>query len=137
MVSRLTIAKFELLREIYDTTRAQRRALEVEDIDAFGVLLQERAALIDRFTELAAEEPGLPANVVAFPGAETNPRDDELALDTLLNGILEQDRGNEALLREQMAQVRAEFAPVEQGRRIAHAYRAEAGPPPRLLDRSS
>ena len=135
VVSRITIAKFELLRDIYDTTRAQCRALEVEDIDGFSELLRERAVMIDRFAELEAEDPGMPENVVAFPGSETNPRDDELALDTLLNGILEQDRRNEAMLREQIAQVRSEFEPLELGRRAAAGYRTDQGH--QMLDRTS
>lgn len=137
MVSGLVRARFEVLRDIYDVTRAQRRALEVDDVERFRVLLEERAHLIEQLHELEQQDEALPQNVVTFPGAEANPQDDELALDTLLHGILEQDRANEALLHRRMDEVRAEIPSLNVARRAAVGYRTAHWDGLRAVDRIS
>ena len=71
MVDRAAAAKFELLRGIYDLARAQREALERDDLSRFDALLDEREVLIGRLGRLVTDPTELPANVVPFPRART------------------------------------------------------------------
>lgn len=115
--------QFELLREIFDLARAQRASLESDDIDRVMDLMSERETILERLTRLAEAHAEVPDNVVVFPRAVDSMQQDAIALDTVIRGILEHDRLNEALLQEKMAQVRDELPRVRQAFRAANAYR--------------
>ncbi|TAJ19697.1 MAG: flagellar protein FliT [Dehalococcoidia bacterium] len=116
--------QFELLREIFDLARAQRASLEADDIDRVMDLMSERETLLERLTRLAEAHAEFPENVVVFPRAVDVMQQDAIALDTVIRGILEHDRQNEALLQEKMAQIREELPRVRQAFRAANAYRS-------------
>jgi hypothetical protein len=126
-VARTAAAQFELLREIFDLARAQRACLERDDIERVLDLMTEREAILERLVRLAEESPDVPSNVVPFPGAEDQAHQDSIALDTVIRGILEHDRHNEAMLVEKMQALHEELPRLQQGRRAAGAYRAAAG----------
>lgn len=115
--------QFELLREIFDLARAQRASLESDDIDRVIDLMAEREVLLSRLTKMAEEHAEIPENVVMFPRVVDSMQRDAIALDTVIRGILEHDRQNEALLQEKVAQVREELPRVRQAFRAAAAYR--------------
>jgi hypothetical protein len=128
--------QFELLREVFDLARAQRASLERDDLDAVLELMGEREAIIERLARLAEAAAETPENVVTFPGAVDHAQQDALALDTVIRGILEHDRQNEAMLFEKIEQIREELPRLARGRRVASAYRStsESGS---LVSRSS
>ncbi len=115
--------QFELLREVFDLARAQRAGLESDDLDRVMDLMSEREVLLGRLTRLAEERAEVPENVMAFPRVVDSMQEDALALDTVIRGILEHDRENEALLREKLAQVRDELPRIRRAFRAATAYR--------------
>ncbi len=137
MARSLAALQFELLREVFDLARAQRASLERDDIDAVLDLMGERETIIERLARLAEEAAETPENVVTFPGAEEHARQDALALDTVIRGILEHDRQNEAMLYEKVQQLREELPRLQQGRRVAGAYRASTPAPGAYVSRSS
>lgn len=116
--------QFELLREIFDLARAQRASLERDDIERMLDLMAERESILGRLLRLVEEPGDEPENVVTFPGAVDHTRQDALALDTVIRGILEHDRENETILAEKLDVLREELPRVQQGRRMAAAYRA-------------
>lgn len=122
-MANLAAAQFHLLREIFDLARRQRHSLEQDDIDAVLELMEEREAILAKLQEMADEAAAPPSNVVALPGAEEHARQDQIALDTVIRGILEHDRRNEELLLEKMAAIRQEMPRLRQGRRAAAGYR--------------
>lgn len=128
--------QFELLREIFDLARAQRASLESDDIDRVMDLMTEREVLLERLTRVAEAHAEVPDNVVVFPRAVESIQQDAIALDTVIRGILEHDRQNEALLLEKMAQVREELPRVRQAFRAASAYRPVDDAPGYLNRRS-
>lgn len=137
MVDRAAAAKFELLRGIYDLARAQREALERDDLARFDALLEERETLIRRLGHLAGDASELPPNVVPFPRADANAvEDDALALDTVIQGILDYDHHNEQLLFAQRMELLESFPQLQAARRSARGYRPP-GQPPRFIDRAS
>lgn len=139
MTTPLAATRFSLLRALFDLAREQRRALEVEALERFEAMLDEREALIAQLQALTpdAEAGGaLPANVIPFPGAIGAQVEDALALDTLIRGILEHDRHNERLLASLLEQVRAELPALEDGRHGAARYGLEL-PGARFIDRVS
>jgi len=119
----LAVQQFELLREVFDLARAQRASLERDDIDQVIALMGEREAIIERLAQLAEAAAEMPGNVVTFPGSEDYVRQDAIALDTVIRGILEHDRENEAMLFEKVQQIREELPRLKRGRRAASAYR--------------
>lgn len=136
MVDRAAAAKFELLREIYELARGQRAALEEDDLARFDKLLEEREVLIVRLGRLATEPAELPANVIPFPRADAGAvEDDALALDTVIQGILDHDRHNDQALRERRSRLLESFPKLQAARRSARAYRT--GAEPRFIDRAS
>lgn len=136
MAKSLVSMQFELLREVFDLARAQRASLERDNLDEVLSLMGEREAIIERLAQLAEAAAETPENVVAFPGAEDHVRQDALALDTVIRGILEHDRQNEAMLFDKIQQIREELPRLQQNRRVASAYRAPADQGS-LLSRSS
>lgn len=130
------LLQFELLREIFDLARAQRASLESDDIDRVLDLMAEREVLLDRLTKMAEAHAEVPDNVVMLPLAVDSMQRDAIALDTVIRGILEHDRQNEAMLQEKMAQVREELPRVRQAFRAATAYRP-ADDTPAYLNRRS
>lgn len=116
--------QFELLREIFDLARAQRASLERDDIERMLDLMAERESILARLLRLVEEPAEEPENLVAFPGAVDHSRQDRIALDTVIRGILEHDRENESMLAEKMAALREELPRIQQGRRVTAAYRA-------------
>lgn len=136
MARSLAGLQFELLREVFDLARAQRASLERDDIDEVLQLMGEREAIIERLAQLVDAAAEQPENVLAFPGAEESLRQDALALDTVIRGILEHDRENEAMLFEKVQQIREELPRLDQGRRLASAYRPAASYEA-VVDRSS
>jgi hypothetical protein len=128
--------QFELLREVFDLARAQRASLERDDLDAVLDLMGEREMIIERLARLAEAAAETPENLVTFPGAVDHAQQDALALDTVIRGILEHDRQNEAMLFDKIEQIREELPRLARGRRMASAYRptSESGS---LVSRSS
>lgn len=120
----LAAAQFQLLREIFDLARRQRVSLERDEIEEVVALMAEREAVLEQLQQLAEEAADPPSNVVALPGAEDHARQDAIALDTVIRGILEHDRGNEALLLEKMQAIREELPRIRQGRRASAGYRS-------------
>ncbi len=128
MVDRTATAKFALLRQIYDLAREQHEALERDSLDRFQQLLDEREELISRVHVMDSEDgvvSELPANVVAFPRPSGAAAEDELALDTLIRGILEHDRDNEAMLAAKMDEIRRTLPELAAGRRATAGYRVD------------
>ena len=74
--------------------------------------------------------------MIAFPGTERFRADDDLALDTVLTGILDYDRRCTELLEAMMAEVRRELTAPGDAQRAAGGYRL-ADSTPRFLDRVS
>ena len=128
--------QFEILREIFDLARAQRASLESDDIERVLDLMAEREVLLSRLTRMAEEHAEVPENVVMFPRVVDSMQRDAIALDTVIRGILEHDRQNEALLHEKVAQVRDELPRVRQAFRAAIAYRPGDDSSPYLNRRS-
>ena len=127
MADRSAVARFTILRQIYDLAGEQREALAADDISRFQHILDQREELIARLRAMLGDAAGvdLPENVVAFPRGEQNAAEDDLALDTVIRGILESDRHNEALLLEKMAEIREALPALEEGRRAAAGYRVD------------
>ena len=128
--------QFDLLREIFDLSRAQRRCIERDEIDRFSELMEERESILHQIQQLVVEEASLPENVVEFPGA-TDPAQDTLALDTVIRGILEHDRVNESLLAEKMDAIREELPRLRQGMRANAGYRTDVDEPGAFMNRVS
>ena len=132
MTDRSAAARFLILRQIYDLACEQRDALELDDLDRFQRILDEREELIARLRVIdghAGEPAELPENVVAFPGTPRAGADDDLALDTVIRGILDQDRGNESLLAEKMEEIREALPALSAGQRAASGYRVVSSSP--------
>jgi hypothetical protein len=121
----LAAEKFEILCSIFERARAQRLALERDDLDTFMRILDERDDLIGQLQRLMQESPALPENVVMFP-TELNTlsrQDDSLALDTVIRGIVEHDDLNERMLNEKLETLAAELPALRHGRQAIQAYR--------------
>lgn len=106
----LAAEKFEILCAVFQRARAQRHALEGDDLETFLAILDERDELLGQLQQLVDAMPELPDNVVAFPN-ELNERtrhDDVLALDTVIRGIVSHDEHNEALLNERLESLAGE-----------------------------
>ena len=129
MVDRGAAAKFEILRQIHELARAQREALEHDNLDRFQDILDQREELIARLRVLnatsdeAAAGGGLPENVIAFPRASGASAENGLAIDTVIRGILEHDRHNESVLAEKMDEIRQALPALTAGHRAAAGYR--------------
>ena len=136
MARPLAAQQFDLLREIFDLSRAQRQCIEREELDEFAALMDERDTILERLQALVIEEASLPENVVAFRVAD-DPAQDTLALDTVIRGILEHDRKNEALLAVKMDAIRAELPRLQQGVRANTGYRPTPDGPGAFMDRVS
>ncbi len=136
MAKSLASMQFELLREVFDLARAQRASLERDDLDEVLALMGERETIIERLARLAEDAAETPENVVSFPGSEEHMRQDQLALDTVIRGILEHDRQNEAMLFDKIQQIRDELPRIARGKRMASAYRSTSEPGS-LMSRSS
>ena len=128
MVDRAATAKFVVLEQIYELASEQREALEGDDLDRFRRILDDRDALIERLGEMAADggdSAEMPANLVAFPRPSDSASEDELALDTVIRGILERDHHNEALLGSKMDEIREALPALATGHRAAAGYRMD------------
>lgn len=122
--------RFELLREIFDLSRKQRDSLEIDDIESVIALMDEREHLVAQLMELATERAEeLPPNVVRLPTSEDHARQDEIAIDTVLRGILEHDRRNEEILLEKMQAIREELPRIRRGRQAGAGYRNAGSEP--------
>lgn len=129
MVDRAAAAKFDTLRQLFDLARSQRTALEQDQIERFAELLDERETLLRHLGALVEDAAAMPDNVIAFPGTPPAADEDALAQETVLKGILELDRNNEALLQEKMADIQRALPAVAQGQRAAAGYRIDRTPP--------
>lgn len=121
----LAAEKFEILCAVFERARAQRTALERDDIDTFVAILDERDELLANLRRLVDSTPELPTNVVAFPNelSAGSRQDDTLALDTVIQGIVWHDEHNEALLEDRLKSLAGEVPALRRGRRAAAAYR--------------
>lgn len=117
--------KFEILCSVFERARAQRAALERDDMDTFMQILDERDDLIAQLQQLVEATAEVPENVVMFPTElnERNQQDDSLALDTVIRGIVEHDEQNEQFLSEKLAELAAELPTLRHGTRAIQAYR--------------
>jgi hypothetical protein len=124
----MAVAKFTILREIFDLSREQRARLEEDRIDLVLELMAQRDELVGQLEQLFADSVDVPANVIAFPSATTGDwsQQDALALDTLIRGILEHDQQNEQMLAERLDAVSHELPRLAHGRRANNAYRVAA-----------
>jgi hypothetical protein len=120
-------ARFQILREVFDLARAQRAHLEADRMEVVLDLMDQRDALMARLEQLLVEHAEVPDNVIAFPSAATAvwAEQDELALDTLIRGILEHDQQNEHILAEKMDAVRGELPRLQDGLRAHAGYRRQ------------
>lgn len=134
MVSEVAAARFALLRQLFDLAREQRQALDTDDLVRFESILDERQVLLDQLAEFDDGDDSLPQNVVAFPGAEVNEAEDDLALDTVIRGILDQDQRNAAALAMRMDQIRDQLPALALGGQTAGAYRVSVAGS-RVIDR--
>lgn len=126
MVDRTAAARVTILGQIYDLAREQRDALEIDHLERFQELLDERDQLIARLTALQnGDDDGaeLPRNIVAFPGASDAASEDEMALDTVIRGILKCDSENEATLSAKMDEIREALPELALASRAAERYR--------------
>jgi len=121
----LATQQFDVLREIFDLSRAQQQCIEREELGRFAALMDERDTLLHELQMLVQEEASLPENVVPIR-ASADQAEDTLALDTVIRGILEHDRKNEALLAEKMEAIREELPRLAQGARANAGYRTSA-----------
>jgi hypothetical protein len=120
--------RFALLREVFELARAQKTALEVEDIDLFHRLLSEREVLLNRLVVVDGMD--LPGNVIPFRGQhgeELPAVDDETAIGVLIRGILDQDAENEMLIRAKIGAVQEAMERMGKGSLAAKRYRAYTG----------
>lgn len=124
MARPLATQQFDVLREIFDLARAQRQCIERDELDRFAALMDERDTLLEQLHLLVQEEASLPENVVAFRTSDDHAQD-TLALDTVIRGIIEHDRKNEALLAEKMDAIREELPRLAQGMRANAGYRTQ------------
>ncbi len=117
--------KFEILCSVFERARAQRAALERDDMDTFMRILDERDELIAQLQQLVEATAVVPENVVMFPTELNahNQQDDSLALDTVIRGIVEHDDQNERFLSEKLAELAAELPTLRHGTRAIQAYR--------------
>jgi hypothetical protein len=145
MSSPTTLQKFELLRRIFRLSQEQNRALEADLLEHFAELMTERERLIGELLAIAPADEDLPDNVIPFPGMEraelSQPggrtvSDDEVALASVIRGILYLDERNEALLREKMGQVREALSEITRGRAAAQVYRRRAAAHRQTVDRA-
>ncbi len=142
MVDRGAAAKFEILRQIHELARVQREALELDNLDRFQQILDEREELISQLRVLSATideseaSGGLPENVIAFPRASDASAEDGLAIDTVIRGILEHDRHNETVLAEKMDEIREALPALTAGHRATAGYRV-VSTTPSFIDRTS
>ncbi|MFA7249294.1 MAG: hypothetical protein WC273_06620 [Dehalococcoidia bacterium] len=124
MARPLAAQQFDVLRQIFDLSRAQRSCIEREEFDRLAAMMQERDMLLAELQRLADEEAAMPMNVVTFPTAEDRAQQDSLALDTVIKGILEHDRTNESMLAEKMRLIIEELPTFRQGQRAIAGYRS-------------
>ncbi len=124
MARPLAAQQFDVLRQIFDLSRAQRGCIERDEYDRLAELMDERDLLVAELQQLAEEEAALPGNVVAFPTIQEHAQQDSLALDTVIKGIIEHDRSNETLLAERMQVILDEMPAFRQGQRAVAGYRA-------------
>ncbi len=120
----LAAQQFDMLRQIFDLSRVQRGCIERDEFDRLAGLMDERAELIAELQRLVDEESSMPDNVVAFPSTGEPAAQDSLALDTVIKGILEHDRGNESMLAEKMRLILDELPAMRNGQRAMAGYRA-------------
>jgi hypothetical protein len=116
--------QFDVLRQIFDLSRAQRGCIERDEYDRLAELMDERDQLVGELQHLAEEEAALPVNVLAFPTVEEQAQQDSLALDTVIKGILEHDKANEMMLAARMQMILDELPTFRQGQRAVAGYRA-------------
>lgn len=128
MIDRATAAKFEILQQLLHLARQQREALDQDALDRFQRLLDEREDLILRLQAIEADPAQLPDNIVAFPGSVDAAGEDELALDTVIRGILDHDRRNEVVLAGKMEEIRQQLPALNRGQRAVAGYRVQSGP---------
>jgi hypothetical protein len=122
-----TATRFALLREVFDLAKQQRHALDAEELERFQDLLERRQVLIDELEAISpTDEDGLPENVILFPGPRISDDDDQLALDTLIRGILEHDRQNETILHSLLSGIRDELGQLQHGRAAVARYGSTA-----------
>jgi hypothetical protein len=122
-----TATRFALLREVFDLAKQQRHALDAEELERFQELLERRQVLIDELEAISPSDEGeLPDNVILFPGPRVSDDDDQLALDTLIRGILEHDRQNETVLHGLLDGIRGELGELQHGRAAVARYGSTA-----------
>lgn len=127
MPDRTAAARSQILREIFDIARAQREHLEGDRLDLVLELMDERDQLMVQLERLLAEGIDMPSNVIAFRSPATSEwvEQDELALDTLIRGILEHDQQNEQMLAEKMDVIRRDLPRLQRGHRAHAGYRGQ------------
>ena len=81
-----------------------------------------------RLKTIEADPTQLPDNIVAFPGSVDAVGEDELALDTVIRGILDHDRRNEVVLAGKMEEIRQQLPALNRGQRAVAGYRVQSGP---------
>ena len=137
MADRSAMAKFTVLRQIYDLADEQREALERDNLDRFQSILDQREELIARLRVMDArdgEAVELPDNLLPFPLLSDSAPQDGLALDTVIRGILDRDRDNQSLLSERMDEICRALPALAAGQRASANYRLDP-PPAAFIDR--
>lgn len=124
MARPLAPQQFDVLRQIFDLSRAQRGCIERDEYDRLSELMDERDLLVAELQHLAEEEAAMPVNVLSFPTVEEQAQQDSLALDTVIKGILEHDQANEMMLAAKMQVILDELPTFRQGQRAIAGYRS-------------
>lgn len=124
MARPLATQQFEVLRQIFDLSRAQRGCIERDEYDRLAQLMDERDLLVAELQHLAEEEAAMPVNVLSFPTVEDRTQQDSLALDTVIKGILEHDQANETMLAAKMRVILDELPAFRHGQRAIAGYRS-------------
>jgi|GEM_PF-771245 len=117
----------DLYARVQDAGQRQAALIERGDTQGLLVVLQERQQLIDGLGELNQQL--IPHREAWSQGVEQQPTQrramvksllDEIQ--TLLNGILEQDEQDKANLQDRMSQVSGQLKQIGQGAQAARAY---------------
>jgi len=117
----------EVLRQVLELARAQRGALERDDLDEFDAVLARREALLQAGGVVQAAD--ATADAVALPVSDVALTDDDAAaIDALVQRILAQDQANEALLGARIAEIRGEMPALTKGHQANAAYRMSERP---------
>jgi molecular chaperone GrpE (heat shock protein) len=98
--------KRELLNQILDLTRKQSLALQQEDIEGFGKMMEQKQVLMEQIDELHIKEPELKKQ-----------KEEEL-----LKEIITLDKQNQEEFNRQLQKVKADLTNLRNQRQVSDVY---------------